>query len=504
MLNPNRAVPNPALADRQLPGGGLGSPRIDDDSVGHLGETRTDYWMDQFTEQDFLPALKKGEIQALSRPSLSYWQDAWIRLKANRQAYVSLILIVFLTLFTTIGPFLWNIDPAEQELTRVSERPGLSRTAQVLPELPPFEEKLAAGVEESPIADGATLRAPASLQVFGEATPEAVRLVWDPVPGAAGYRVYRGLSAPIHGGDLGVPVGEVEGGNRISYEDKFNLTPGEFHYAVTAKNGDESPEFATVQVKIAAGIPLPDAQVLNPDVKPGGTVRLKAHPLGTDYMGRDLLSRLMQGGRISLFIGLVAPLFATLLGVLIGGIAGFFSGRMDEWLMRFTDFVLALPFLLFMILFKVTFGSGAGESGITAMLVAMITLSWTGPARLTRGQVLQLRESEFVQAARLMGGRPAYIILRHLLPNTLGVILVSLTFSIPTAIFTEAFLSFIGMGVVPPTPSWGAMCNDGIQTFLTHPHEFLFPAAMISIAVLAFNLMGDGLRDALDPKMRSR
>jgi oligopeptide transport system permease protein len=171
--------------------------------------------------------------------------------------------------------------------------------------------------------------------------------------------------------------------------------------------------------------------------------------------------------------------------------------------MRVTDFVLALPFLLFMILFKVAFGAGPGESGIIPMLIALIALSWTGPARLTRGQILQLRESEFVQASRLLGAKPMYLILRHLLPNTLGVILVSLTFAIPNAIFTEAFLSFIGMGVVPPNPSWGSMANDGIQTFLTHPHEFFFPAVLISLTVLAFNLLGDGLRDALDPKMRS-
>src|SRR6185295_13509633 len=146
------------------------------------------------------------------------------------------------------------------------------------------------------------------------------------------------------------------------------------------------------------------------------------HPLGTDYLGRDVLSRLMAGARVSLFIGLVAPFLATLLGVLLGGVSGYAGGKVDEILMRITDFVLSLPFLLFMILFKVTFGGGPGESGIIPMLVAMVVLSWTGPARLVRGQVLQLRESEFVQAAKLLGARSSYIIMRHLLPNTMGVI----------------------------------------------------------------------------------
>jgi oligopeptide transport system permease protein len=164
--------------------------------------------------------------------------------------------------------------------------------------------------------------------------------------------------------------------------------------------------------------------------------------------------------------------------------------------------VVALPFLLFMILFKVIFGIGPGESGIWPMLVAMIILLWPAPARLVRGQILQIREEGYVSASRLLGGTTSYVVGRHMLPNTLGVILVTMTFQVPSAIFTEAFLSFIGMGVAPPTPSWGAMCNEGIKSMLTRPHELLFPAMLISITVLAFNLLGDGLRDALDARMR--
>jgi oligopeptide transport system permease protein len=173
-------------------------------------------------------------------------------------------------------------------------------------------------------------------------------------------------------------------------------------------------------------------------------------------------------------------------------------------LMRCADFVIALPFLLFMILFKIAFGIGPGESGILPMLVALVLLSWPGTARLVRGQILQIREEAYISASRLLGAQTRYLIMRHMIPNTLGVILVTLTFAVPSAIFTEAFLSFIGMGVAPPTPSWGSMCNDGVKTMLTHPHELIFPALAISITVLAFNLLGDGLRDALDARMRSR
>ncbi len=217
-----------------------------------------------------------------------------------------------------------------------------------------------------------------------------------------------------------------------------------------------------------------------------------------------MLARLMFGARVSLFIGIAAPLLYVVIGILYGATAGFLGGRIDQLLMRFTDFIIALPFLLFMILFKIAFGIGPGESGIVPMLVALVLLSWPGTARLVRGQILQIREEAYISASRLLGAPTNYLILRHMIPNTLGVILVTLTFAVPGAIFTEAFLSFIGMGVAPPTPSWGSMCNDGIKTMLTHPHELIFPAAFISATVLAFNLLGDGMRDALDARMRSR
>jgi oligopeptide transport system permease protein len=236
----------------------------------------------------------------------------------------------------------------------------------------------------------------------------------------------------------------------------------------------------------------------------GTTLQFRLHPLGTDYLGRDLLARLMHGARVSLFIGLCAPLLYVLFGVIYGSAAGFLGGRVDQALMRVADFVVALPFLLFMILFKIAFGIGPGESGIVPMVVALVVLSWPGTSRLVRGQVLQIREAGYVGASRLLGASSAYLIARHMLPNTLGVILVTLTFAVPSAIFTEAFLSFIGMGVAPPTPSWGSMCNEGIKSMLTHPHELFFPALFISVTVLAFNLLGDGLRDALDARMRAR
>jgi oligopeptide transport system permease protein len=200
----------------------------------------------------------------------------------------------------------------------------------------------------------------------------------------------------------------------------------------------------------------------------------------------------------------IAPLLYVFVGIIYGSTAGFLGGRADQALMRFADFIVALPFLLFMILFRIAFGIGPGESGVIPMLIALVVLQWPVTARLVRGQVLQIRQEGYIAAAQLLGARSAYLVFRHMIPNTIGVILVTLTFEIPRVIFIEAFLSFIGMGVAPPTPSWGSMANEGIKTMLAHPHELLFPAIFISVAVLAFNLLGDGLRDALDVRMRGR
>lgn len=454
-----------------------------------------------FGPKDFEPTGSSGPEQRISRPSQSYWQDAWRRLRKNRSAIFSLVVVVGLALFSLFGAMLWRVDPHQQLLNRVLEGPSLRSSLVVLEALPPFERVVLAGVDPSPQASGRSLAAPASLEWVGEPSVQAVRLRWAPVAGASGYSLYRSETPP-GGGYWGLPIGVVDGGNVVSFEDWFNLKPGTYHYSVLARNVDEALVGVTQSVEIGAGISLEEARALQPDAQPGQSLRQPMRPLGTDILGRDLLARLIEGGRVSLFIGFFAPFLAVLIGVTIGGISGFYGGKVDQWLMRFTDFVIALPFLLFMILLKVVIGGEPGEGGGRAILISLVVLSWTGAARLTRGQVLQLRESEFVLAARLLGATPFYQLLRHLLPNTLGVILVSFTFAIPTAIFAEAFLSFIGMGVEPPATSWGTMCNDGIKAFLTHPSGLLFPAAFISLAVLAFNLLGDGLRDALDPKLR--
>jgi oligopeptide transport system permease protein len=455
---------------------------------------------------DFSQAPPLEKTDSISRPSLSYWEDAWRRLKRNRRAITSLYLVSGLLIFTILGPVAWTVDPTLQDLDSISQAPSFSATALVVPDPGLWEgvridgPATIAGDPGGPGVPGAT-----NIRVEGTPTTQYVRLVWEPVAGAAFYLVYRNDHQPESAEDLGLPLGQTLTAQELSFEDRLQLQPQTYYYTIIASDGlNEAANFATKAINLERAITVSQALERDLPASPGNHVKLSAHPFGTDYLGRDLLARTMIGAQVSLFIGIVAPFIFVVLGVIYGGVSGYFGGKVDLIMMRFAEFVIALPFVLFMILFRISFGIGPGESGIFPMLLALVLLSWPDAARIVRGQVLQLREEPFVQAARMLGANSWYLIFRHMIPNTLGLVLVTLTFAIPMAIFTEAFLSFIGMGVAPPTPSWGSMSNEGIRSMLSTPHELLFPAFFISVTVLAFNLLGDGLRDALDSRMRSR
>jgi oligopeptide transport system permease protein len=456
------------------------------------------------TAEDFQPLGEARDGERLDRPSLSYWQDVWRRLRSNRRAISSLTLVVSLMLFTLAGPILWPIDPAMQDLEQISQAPNFGRWALVIPDRKARQEISARQISTPSIT--ASNRPAQRLRVLGVPHSEGVTLAWEPVPGAETYQLYRHELEPSGSDDLGIPLVELHG-SQLSHQDLLGLETRQYYYSVVAVfDHKEADSYAVIPVQVEQAIRLSEALyrglVDGPEAI-GSKVRLESHPLGTDYLGRDMLARLMWGARTSLLIGIMAPLLYVSMGLAYGGLAGYLGGTVDNVMMRFADFVIALPFLLFMILFKIAFGLGPGESGVGPMLVALVLLSWPATARLVRGQVLQIREEAYIAAARMMGASAPYLVVRHMLPNVMGVLLVSLTFAIPSAIFIEAFLSFIGMGVVPPTPSWGSMCNDGIRTMLSHPHELIFPALFISVTVLAFNLLGDGLRDAMDARMRS-
>lgn len=226
-------------------------------------------------------------------------------------------------------------------------------------------------------------------------------------------------------------------------------------------------------------------------------VRNKLHPLGTDELGRDLWIRIVYGARISLLVGLTASLVMLTVGVVYGGIAAYVGGVVDDVMMRIVDILRAIPRLLYVILLMVVFGSGLKTVILTIGLVY-----WLGMARIVRGQVLTLKNQEFVKAATAMGARTPRILLRHLIPNAMGPIIVTTAMNIPAAIFTEAFLSFVGLGISAPQASWGTLANSALGGMMTYPYLLFYPALAISLTVLAFNFVGDGLRDSLDPRLR--
>lgn len=362
------------------------------------------------------------------RPSLTYWQDVWRRLKQNKLSIMGLIIIILLVIIAVFGPYFSSFTYSHQDLNYTSLPPRL---------------------EIRKLNDDTYIYIDSTLRL---------------------YRV------------------TVDG------ELLENILP-------------ESDDFIKKQVKFI--IDKEDI-VVDYNVKPfkilnsiGKEIPIekktfnKTYPFGTDDLGRDVLIRVMYGARISLIIGLVSSIVNLTIGVIYGGIAGYFGGNVDNVMMRIIDIMRSIPRLLYVIIFMVIFGSGLNTVILTIGLVY-----WLGMARIVRGQVLSLKEQEFILAAKTIGATTFRILFNHLIPNAMGPIIVVAAMQIPSAIFTEAFLSFIGLGVSAPQSSWGTLCNDALSGLSTYPYQLFFPATAICITVLAFNFLGDGLRDSLDPRLR--
>jgi len=242
------------------------------------------------------------------------------------------------------------------------------------------------------------------------------------------------------------------------------------------------------------------ATLVDGDGNPATSLGLKWNQtnwFGTDSLGRDVLVRQLYGARISLTVAFVAALVNFFIGVFYGGVAGYFGGNVDNVMMRIVEIISTIPLTLYVILMMVVF-----QSGFLSIIIAIGSVFWVDMARIVRGQMLSLKNQDYVAAAKTMGASTKRILTRHLLPNTMGPILVTLTLLIPSAIFIESFMSFIGLGVSVPMASWGTLTAEAVETLRAYPHQLFFPAAAISLTMFAFNFLGDGLRDALDPRLR--
>lgn len=271
---------------------------------------------------------------------------------------------------------------------------------------------------------------------------------------------------------------------------------------------------AAIFAPLVAPKPYDEGNLVMNNAVPG-----KEYPLGADFMGRDMLSRLIYGTRVSLTVGFIGAITAFLIGITYGTISGFLGGKTDSVMMRIVDILYAFPTLLLIILLMVVFKTTlSAESrspfvttltaidhyfgGLLFIMIGIGFTSWVDMARISRGMALSLRETEFVQAARALGASNTRLVLKHLMPNLLGPCIVTVTLRIPGFIGTEAFLSFIGLGVDPPTPSWGMMISEGTRVMRAYPHQAIYPGLALALVMLAFNFLGDGLRDAVDPRLK--
>jgi len=379
--------------------------------------------------------------QEILRKSLTYWQDAWRRLKNHKLAMVGLAGVILILFFAVFGPMLSRFSYSDQNLD-FSNTPPRLKIYQLADDYYVFLTR-----------DYKLLRVSGKGEIL--------------------YRI------PIEHKD---PVKKIytfkdEKQNMlIALDFSYNILPGkkaDYDYTFSVNGG---PEIAAHHKK-----------VFN-----------RTYPFGSDVVGRSLFVRVMYGARISLTVAFVASLVNLLVGVFYGSIAAYEGGKTDIVMMRFVDILNSIPLLIYVILIMVL----VGNRGLWTMIIALGSVYWVQMARLVRGQVLSLKEQEFILAARALGVSKHHIISRHLIPNAIGPIIISMTMMIPSAVFTESFISFIGLGVSAPMASWGTLANDALSGLLSYPYQLFFPSMAIAFTMLSFNFLGDGLRDALDPRLR--
>ncbi|ELK45206.1 ABC transporter permease [Halobacillus sp. ACCC02827] len=366
----------------------------------------------------FVPVnTKEQDNEGISRPSLSFWQDSFIRLRKNIGAMIGLFILIALGVMAIFGPYMNDYGQYEQDLSRAK--------------MPPKVEGL-------------------------------------------GWLGMDGTLTSVQSAGT-VEQAETKAMMRFNNQEDFIQTK--------VLNDGSNGEPAEVEAVY--------------DVYGAKDMNDESFWFGTDGLGRDLWTRTWMGTRISLYIALLAAAIDMVIGVAYGGISGYYGGRVDNYMQRVIEILMGIPNLVVVILMILIL-----EPGILSITIALTITGWISMARIIRGQVLKLKNQEFVLASKTLGAKDNRILRKHLVPNVTGLIIINTMFTIPSAIFFEAFLSFIGLGLPTPTASLGTLIDDGFKSLQIYPHILLFPAIVISLIMIAFNMLADGLRDALDPKMR--
>ncbi|MBM7554031.1 oligopeptide ABC transporter permease [Thalassobacillus pellis] len=369
----------------------------------------------------FVPVdLKDSESERLTRPSLSFWQDSFNRLRKNFGAMAGIVVLLILILMAIFGPYMNKFDPYSQNLDH----------SFIPPKVPVLENIGWLGLDgvETAIIEGETV----------ESAMTTVKL----------------------------------------------------------RMGPENAEFVETRVISEGGNGEPAKIEAKLDIYKAKNIET-SYWFGTDSLGRDLWTRTWHGTRISLYIAFLAATIDMVIGVIYGGVSAYYGGRVDNYMQRVIEILVGIPNLVVVILMILIM-----DPGILSITIALTITGWISMARIIRGQVLKLKNQEFVLASQTLGAPDNRILKKHLIPNVTGLIVINTMFTIPSAIFFEAFLSFIGLGLPTPTASLGTLIDDGFNSLQTNPHVLIYPAIIISLIMVAFNVVADGLRDAFDPKMR--
>lgn len=433
---------------------------------------------DELSDADFdLASLEERESMVEMHAAVSYWKDAARRFRSNKVSMVALFVTIAIIIFTFIGPMFIPYNYRDQYRSAMKLGPG---------EFSENEQNIQKVLEEADYVYASSLQ-----------------------PGSV---------TSVKKGDYFFKAGGKT--YAFNVDKKVRDAVLIFNGADTSKIlAVDEDEYLESGLEGAREIEITEASAGASGTELTFVNRITPHYFGTDSAGRDLMARCMYGGRVSLIIGVVASLIVLVIGSLYGSISGLLGGRVDFIMMRIVDIIYSVPDVLIVLLLQVVLQTplqnwfdssnvgivkalGTLGVGIVSIFITFAMLYWVGMSRIIRGQVLQLKKQEYVTAATALGVPNSRIIRRHLLPNCVGQIVVATCLQIPSAIFLESFLSFLGLGVSAPMASLGSLCSDALNTITLYPYRLLYPAILLSVLVLSLNLIGDGLRDALDPRLK--